>query len=149
MGALLLGCGGAQPSGSASANSRAEEVTEIVITPTEEERRGGGKEVVIDARDAVREWTASPAFDSNGWQKNDDKSPPRYEVSFRNADGEVARFFMGTLKGEQGEYLCYGFCAKWWTAPARADGSCDSLRYQVPSDDVWYALARQWYLSSE
>lgn len=160
VGVLLLACGGGAPVTSAPvtnspvANSppsslEAEEIVQIVITPTDEERDGGAKMVVIDSSEAVRIWTTSPAFQSDGWQTNEDKSPPRYVVSFRGEGGEVARFFMGTLKGEPDAYLCYGFCAKWWTAPALADGTPDMLRNRIPDDDVWYELARQWYLSSK
>jgi hypothetical protein len=149
VGAVLFGCGGALPVQSEPLSTQAEDVVKVVITPTEDERQGGGKVVVIDSSEAVREWTSSPAFAATGWQANDDQSPPRYEVSFRGESGEVARFFMGTLKGEPDAYLCYGFCAKWWTAPALADGSPDRSRYRIPHDDVWYELARQWYLSSK
>lgn len=119
------------------------------MTPTDAERQGGGLEVVIDANDAVSDWVSSVAFGPGGWEKNEDQSPPRYVVSFRGREGEVARYFVGTLKGEPLAYRCFGLCETWWAAPAQADGTQDPLRYRVLDDDVWHPLARQWYLSSK
>lgn len=155
VGVFLFGCGGASASTSPAPLEqeqqppRQQQVVSVVITPTPPEGKVGGREVVIDASDAVRDWVTSEAFSSTGWEKNEDASPPRYVVSFRSREGEVTRYFLGTVKGEATKYRCFGLCARWWTAPSQGDGSQDPFRYRVLSDEVWHPLARQWYLSSK
>lgn len=149
VGIFLFGCGATASRESLSPPKREQEVVAIVMTPTDAERQGGGVEVVINASDAVRDWVSSPAFDASSWEKNENQLPPRYVVSFRGRDGEVARYYMGTLRGKPLAYRCFGLCDTWWSAPSRTDGSHDPLRYRVLGDEIWHPLARQWYLSSK
>ncbi len=146
---VTVSCGGAVSRPPASPAETGETVVAVVLTPTPEERDGGGKEVVIDAAEAVEHWVRSPLFGSGGWVKNEDQSPPRYLVSFQGRSDEVARYYIGTVQGGAVEYRCFGLCAKWWVAPALPDGSQDVLRYRLMSDDAWHPLAREWYMFSK
>jgi hypothetical protein len=163
-GAHLVACGGSQaektntPSSSNQEQSTARTVavdhadayvTSIDITPMEEEEVGGGMAVTIRDPESVSHWVNSEAFSSTGWQTNADKLPARYRVVFMSEDGEVARFYLGTVKGDPVKYRCFGLCATWWIAPANARGEQDSDRYRVMEDTIWHPLAREWYLSSK
>lgn len=151
LGLFVWACGGASGGGPAASSpgESGETVVAVVITPTQAERDGGGSEVVINSTAAVDDWVHSPVFGSSGWMKNEDQSAPRYLVSFQGRSGEVARYYIGTVRGESVEYRCFGLCAKWWVAPAASDGSQDILRYRLLTDDAWHPLAREWYMFSE
>jgi len=164
IGAQLLACGGskAEPASSPSTAEKEDNtahtvavdhadsyVTSITITPTQEEEVGGGMEVVIRDAESVSHWVNSAAFSSTGWQRNEDHLSGRYRVVFLSEEGEVARFYLGTVKGDPVKYRCFGLCATWWVAPANQRGEQDEDRYRVMDDGIWQPLAREWYLSSK
>jgi len=164
IGAHLVACGGSKAA-PASAQSGGEVdarsshtvaadhadayVTSIAITPTADEVAGGGKEVVIRDAEAVSHWVNSDAFSSMGWSTNGDKLKARYRVTFLSDDGEVARFYLGSAKGDPLKYRCFGLCATWWVAPSNGEGEQDLEAYRVMDDSTWHPLAREWYMSSQ
>ena len=141
------------PTASASVEASAladEYVRSIVVEPTSQERAQGDEvTVTINSAEGLATWVGSPAFSDTDWTQGSEGSAPRYRIAFQGPDGELAVFWIGSITGEPKAYRCFGFCSSWWVAPSSDDGQQDKNRYRVIAEQVWQALAREWYLAEK